>query len=144
LSHWYTLDLSFPDTLEWHVIAGLVTTFVEAPLQIQQNIQFPDVMLQQCQNQNIPVTGNAANHTESNRGLLDLTGEPSAPPPLPAGFTAKGYGAMAGCCIAAVMGMVTIVWYGLTDSPKEDYSAQSGRSSRSDPIFVGQPAGHSE
>lgn len=129
--------------LEWHVIAGLVATFVEAPLQIQQNIRFPDVMLQQCKNQNIPITGNAANHTQSTGGLLDLTGEPSAPPPLPAGFTAKGYGAMAGCCIAAVMGLVTIVWYGLTDSPKEDYPAQSGRSSGSDPIFVGQQGGNS-
>jgi len=74
-------------------------------------------MSQMCQRQNIPIAGNAAGHTEDNGGLLDLTGEPSAPDPLPAGFTAKGYGAMAGCCIAAVMGMATIIWYGMTDSP---------------------------
>jgi len=130
--------------LEWHVISGLVATFVEAPLQIQENIRFPEVMLQQCQKQNIPVTGNAANHTESNGGLLDLTGEPSAPPPLPAGFTAKGYGAMVGCCIAAVMGLVTIVWYGLTESSKEDYPVPSARSSNVDPILIDQQAGNSE
>lgn len=135
--------LSFPDMLEWHVIAGLVTTFVEAPLQIQQNIRFPDVMLQQCKLQNIPVIGNAANHTESTGGLLDLEGEPSAPPPLPAGFTAKGYGAMAGCCIAAVIGLVTIVWYGLTDSPTEDQPVQSRTSSHSVPILEGEAAGPS-
>ncbi len=126
------------------MISGLVATFVEAPLQIQENIRFPEVMLQQCQKQNIPVTGNAANHTESNGGLLDLTGEPSAPPPLPAGFTAKGYGAMVGCCIAAVMGLVTIVWYGLTESSKEDYPVPSARSSNVDPILIDQQAGNSE
>ena len=125
------------------MISGLVATFIEAPLQIQQNIRFPETMLQQCQKQNIPVTGNAANHTESNGGLLDLTGEPSAPSPLPAGFTAKGYGALAGCCIAAVMGLVTIVWYGLTESSKEDYPVSSGRSSNINPIFIDQ-GGNSE
>ena len=83
---------------------------------------FPSIMTEQCQKQNIPITGNAANHTDANGGYLDLSGEPSAPPPLPGGFTAKGYGAMAGCVIAAVMGMITIVWYGLTDPPMEDIS----------------------
>jgi iron transport multicopper oxidase len=81
-------------------------------------------MLQQCQSQKIPISGNAANHTESNGGLFDLSGEASAPPPLPGGFTAKGYGAMAGCCIAAVIGLITIVWYGLTDSPQDESSSQ--------------------
>ena len=97
----------------------MVSTFVEAPLQIQQRITFPEVMAQQCQAQNIPITGNAANHSDNSSGWLDLTGEPSAPPPLPAGFTAKGYGAMAGCCIAAITGLITIVWYGFTDIPEE-------------------------
>jgi iron transport multicopper oxidase len=91
---------------------------------MQQRISFPDIMLQQCQRQNIPVSGNAANHTESNGGLFDLSGEVSAPPPLPGGFTAKGYGAMAGCCIAAVIGLITIVWYGLTDSPEDESDSQ--------------------
>ena len=119
------------------MISGLVSTFIEAPLQIQQTIHFPDIMTQQCQRQNIPITGNAANHTEANGGLLDLTGEPSAPPPLPAGFTAKGYGAMAGCCMAAIMGLITIAWYGLTESPEEDHS-QSAGSSQEAPALVNQ------
>jgi iron transport multicopper oxidase len=114
------------------VISGLVATFVEGPLKMQQNIHFPDTMAQQCLRQHIPITGNAANHTESNGGLLDLTGEPSAPPPLPPGFTAKGYGAMAGCCVAAVMGLVTIVWYGLTDLP-EDVQLEGARPSHRTP-----------
>ena len=96
-------------------MAGLVATFVEAPQQLQQRVKFPEDMLKQCQMQNIPVTGNAANHTDSNGGWLDLSGEPHAPPPIPAGFTAKGYVAMTGCVIAAIVGLITIVWYGLTD-----------------------------
>jgi hypothetical protein len=84
-------------------------------------MQFPDVMLRQCQSQNIPVTGNAANHSDSDGGWLNLAGEPAPPSPLPSGFTAKGYGAMAGCVLAAVIGMGTIIWYGLTEVTK-DYS----------------------
>jgi len=86
---------------------------------MRERTQFPQIMSQQCQRQNIPVNGNAANHSDSNGGWLDLVGEPAAPPPLPSGFTAKGYGAMAGCVIAAVMGMATIIWYGLTEPPKD-------------------------
>jgi iron transport multicopper oxidase len=72
-------------------------------------------MYQQCQKQNIPISGNAANHSDVNGDWLDLTGEPRAPNPLPGGFTTKGYLGMAGCCVAAVMGMATIIWYGITD-----------------------------
>jgi len=111
----FHLERSSSDRLEWHVVSGLVTTFVEAPTQIQENLKFPDIMIQQCQKQNIPISGNAANHSYVNGGWLDLTGEPSAPDPLPGGFTAKGYVAMAGCCVAAVIGMATIIWYGVTD-----------------------------
>ena len=95
-------------------------------------------MAQQCQKQNIPISGNAANHTELNGGLLDLTGEPSAPAPLPAGFTAKGYGAMAGCCIAAVMGLITIIWYGLTDPPSDEFESHSASSPDDTPVLVDQ------
>lgn len=97
-------------------------------------------MTQQCQKQNIPVVGNAANHTTSNGGWLDLTGEPSAPPPPPGGFTAKGYGAMAGCCIAAVVGLITILWYGFTDIPTENLASQSVIATRV-PFLVGELAG---
>jgi iron transport multicopper oxidase len=120
---------------------------------MQERIKFPDVMAQQCQKLNVPIVGNAANHTEkSTGGLFDLTGERRAPDPLPAGFTAKGYGAMAGCCIAAVMGIITVLWYGLTESPDDDASqitppsnsdahdsgvmAEHGSEQMGDPILV--------
>ena len=115
-----------------------MSTFVEAPLQIQQRQKFPDVMYQQCQSQNIPVSGNAAGHTLNNGGLSDLSDEPAPPDPLPGGFTAKGYGAMAGCCIAAVMGLITIAWYGLTDSPEERPASDIGTDSDAEPVLIDQ------
>lgn len=51
--------------------------------------------------------GNAAGNTED---LYDLTGENKAPPPLPEGFTPRGIVALVFSCIAAVLGMVSIVW----------------------------------
>jgi hypothetical protein len=98
-------------------------------------MQFPDVMLQQCQSQKIPVTGNAANHSDPYGGWLNLSGEPAPPSPLPGGFTAKGYGAMAGCVIAAVIGMGTIIWYGLTE-PAKDYSLRG--EPVINPVFLSQ------
>jgi iron transport multicopper oxidase len=89
---------------------------------MQESIQFPDVMIRQCQKQNIPIIGNAANHSDLNGGWLDLAGQPAPPPPLPNGFTAKGYGAMAGCALAAVIGMATIIWYGITEPEKHQRS----------------------
>ena len=103
-------------------------------------MRFPDIMAQQCQRQNIPIKGNAANHTEANGGLLDLTGEPSAPAPLPAGFTAKGYGAMVGCCMAAVMGLITIIWYGLTDSPNDEAETHYASSPDDNTVIVDEQA----
>src|SRR5438477_9353564 len=58
---------------------GLTATFVEAPLFIQQSLQFPEEMTQQCLSQNIPIKGNATYHSKSTEGWLNLTGERSIP-----------------------------------------------------------------
>lgn len=52
-------------------------------------------------------TGNAAGNTED---LYDLTGENKATPPLPEGFTSRGIVALVSSCIAAVLGLISIVW----------------------------------
>jgi len=57
----------------------------------------------------MPYTGNAAGNTEN---YLDLKGENRAVAALPAGFTARGIVALVFSCIAAVLGMATIAWYG--------------------------------
>jgi iron transport multicopper oxidase len=56
----------------------------------------------------IPYTGNAAGNTVD---VLDLSGANVAPKPLPAGFTPRGIVAMTFSCVAALLGLATIVWY---------------------------------
>lgn len=58
----------------------------------------------------IPTAGNAAANTLS---LLDLTGQPSPPAPLPSGFTAGGIVALVFSCVAAFLGIAAVTWYGL-------------------------------
>lgn len=58
----------------------------------------------------IPTAGNAAANIVS---LLDLTGQPSPPAPLPSGFTPRGIVALVFSCIAAFLGIAAVTWYGL-------------------------------
>lgn len=68
--------------IEWHVVSGLMATFIEAPLELQKTIELPSNHLDACKAGNVPVAGNAAGNTKN---LLDLRGEPRPPKPLPAG-----------------------------------------------------------
>ena len=63
-----------------------------------------------CQAQAIPTAGNAAGNTVD---LFDVTGEDAPPPPLPAGFKAKGIVALVFSSVSAFAGMAVITWYGL-------------------------------
>ena len=58
----------------------------------------------------VPTAGNAAANTVA---LLDLTGQPTPPGPLPAGFTPRGIVALAFSCIAAFLGLAAVTWYGI-------------------------------
>jgi iron transport multicopper oxidase len=80
---------------------------IEAPFDVQKMITIPDDHLQVCKDVNSPVAGNAAGNTED---LFDLSGENTAPGPLPAGFTARGVVALVFSCLSAFLGMAVIVW----------------------------------
>lgn len=58
----------------------------------------------------VPTVGNAAANTQN---YLDLTGQDLAPAPLPAGFTPRGIVALVFSCVAGLMGVSVIAWYGL-------------------------------
>ena len=58
----------------------------------------------------MPTAGNAAANTQN---LLDLKGANVSPPPLPAGFQAKGIVAMTFSIIAGLIGVGVIAWYGI-------------------------------
>ncbi|KAF5024233.1 hypothetical protein F66182_3690 [Fusarium sp. NRRL 66182] len=68
--------------IEWHVVSGLVATFVEDPLTLQETIEIPQDHLDACTAANMPTEGNAAANTKD---LLDLTGENRPPKHLPSG-----------------------------------------------------------
>ncbi len=57
-------------------------TFVEAPVELQQNLSIPRDHLKVCNDQGIPSRGNAAGNEQN---LLDLTGAFTSPEPLPEG-----------------------------------------------------------
>lgn len=100
---------------QWHIDTGLVATMIEAPLDIQAQFpmgldSLPANHLQACKTQNQPYAGNAAGNTLD---LMDLSGENLPPPPLPAGFTAKGIVALVFSCVSAFLGMAVIGWYGV-------------------------------
>jgi iron transport multicopper oxidase len=68
--------------IEWHVVSGLVATFVEAPLELQKTLEIPQDHYDICATAGVPVTGNAAGNTVN---LLNLDGQNTPPGPLPAG-----------------------------------------------------------
>ncbi|KXJ86606.1 ferroxidase [Microdochium bolleyi] len=100
--------------IEWHVISGLVATFIEAPLELQKTITIPPDHLAACAADKIPVAGNAAGNTVD---LFDLSGQPTPPAPLPEGFTTRGIVALVFSCICGILGVIVVIWYGLADDP---------------------------
>jgi len=43
--------------IDWHLVAGMVAQFVEAPFEIQKRIQVPSIVSDQCTAQGIPISG---------------------------------------------------------------------------------------
>ncbi|RJE18950.1 Iron transport multicopper oxidase [Aspergillus sclerotialis] len=89
---------------------GLAAAMIEAPLDLQKNLIVPDNHYEVCKAGGTPISGNAAGNTQD---YYDLAGANVSPPPLPAGFTPRGIVALVFSCIAAVLGLASIVWYGL-------------------------------
>ena len=81
---------------------------VEAPLDIQaSNLTIPADHLAACAAGNVPIAGNAAGNTVD---LMDLTGENTGPPPIPAGFEPRGIVALVFSVISAFLGIAVIAW----------------------------------
>lgn len=80
---------------------------IEAPQELQKSLTIPENHYAACRDSNTPAAGNAAGNTLD---VLDLTGENKSPPPLPAGFTARGIVALVFSCVSAFVGMGFIAW----------------------------------
>lgn len=100
--------------IEWHLEQGLALVLIEAPTEMQNdpNQAFTDDFKRTCTKNGIPLEGNAA---ANSKDYLDLSGENVQHGPLPAGFTARGIVALVFSCVAAVLGLIAITVYGLSD-----------------------------
>ncbi|KAG0370212.1 Cupredoxin [Gamsiella multidivaricata] len=96
--------------IEWHLQAGLATTFIEAPEIMSSILKIDPSHFEQCKALGIPYSGNAA----GNEGL-DLTGANVGPGLLPGTFTGKGVVALVFTIIAALLGLGTVIWYARED-----------------------------
>ncbi|KAK3387606.1 Cupredoxin [Podospora didyma] len=95
--------------IEWHVQSGLMATFVEAPLELQQTLAVPKDHYDACDAGKVPTQGNAAGNTVN---LFDLSGQNVPPGPLPEGFTTRGKVAMAFSVLTGLIGVAVVAWYG--------------------------------
>ncbi|QGA20243.1 hypothetical protein EYB26_007945 [Talaromyces marneffei] len=98
--------------IDWHLAQGLGMLFIEAPAQIQQEITIPPDHLAACSAAGIQTEGNAAGNTKD---YTDLTGQNMQPGWIPGGFTTRGIVSMVFTVLSAVLGMASIVLYGLSD-----------------------------
>ncbi|KAL7413963.1 Cupredoxin [Mrakia frigida] len=96
--------------IDWHLSSGLAAVFVTGVPIAQEEFKIPQFMIDQCAAQNIPTTGNAVGDGK-HASATELTGQPLGPWPIVAGWDSKAIGAMAGCCLAALVGMLSVVWY---------------------------------
>ncbi|KAG0241356.1 multicopper oxidase-domain-containing protein [Mortierella sp. GBAus27b] len=96
--------------IEWHLQAGLATTFIEAPEVMPSVVKVNPTHYDHCKALGIPFSGNAA----GNEGL-DLNGANVGPNPLPGTFTGKGIVALVFTIIAALLGLGTVIWYARDD-----------------------------
>ena len=69
--------------IEWHVVSGLLATFVEAPLELQKQLTLPADHLAACAADGMLTEGNAAGNRVD---FLNLTGQNVQTRPLPAGL----------------------------------------------------------
>ncbi|KAI5964077.1 uncharacterized protein KGF55_002019 [Candida pseudojiufengensis] len=100
--------------VDWHLEQGLALVLIESPNEIQ-NTEISKNHKQICENNSVPYIGNAA----ANLNFFDLNGQNLQEPPLPDGFTLKGYIAMILCTIVALYGLWSIYNYGIEDVSKD-------------------------
>ncbi|ODQ81781.1 hypothetical protein BABINDRAFT_160018 [Babjeviella inositovora NRRL Y-12698] len=98
--------------IEWHLAQGLALALIEDPAGIQEKETLGENWLANCEAAGVKTIGNAAGNSEN---FLDLTGENVQQKPLPAGFTARGIVALVFSCIAGLLGVVAIAFYGMAD-----------------------------
>ncbi|PWN97912.1 multi copper oxidase [Tilletiopsis washingtonensis] len=102
--------------IDWHLSSGLAAIFIEAPMLAQQQLTLPGDLQSQCAALGISPTGNAAGFN-STTNFAGLRKEPTF---LETGWTPRAVGALVGCIITALIGLATVVAYGLMGSAEDE------------------------
>jgi iron transport multicopper oxidase len=109
--------------IDWHLSQGLASVFIEAPQQMQERLTIPADHIAACKAAGVAYEGNAAANTKD---YTDLSGQNKQASWIPyGGFTTKGIVAMVFSIISAIIGMIAITVYGLSDM-KEEFKDKSG------------------
>ncbi|KAF7556174.1 hypothetical protein G7Z17_g1586 [Cylindrodendrum hubeiense] len=119
--------------IDWHLSSGLAMLMIEAPEKIQERVSIPDDHYEVCKAASVPYKGNAAANTED---FFDLCGQNEQPAWIPAGFTKRGIIALVFSVISAVIGIVSIVIYGLADIKNKNLTDFAAPSSDQDEVVV--------
>lgn len=98
--------------IDWHLSSGLAMLLIEAPKQIQERTKIPQEHYDVCRAAGVPFEGNAAANTEN---FLDLSGQNAQPDSIPDGFTARGIVALTFSVLSAIIGILSIIIYGMAD-----------------------------
>ena len=126
--------------IEWHVASGLIATFIEAPLELQNTLSIPDAHHDLCFRNHPPITvsGNAAGNRVD---YFNLKGEPAPPAALPEGFTTKGVVAIVTSALNALIMVAAIAWYGLYQvGGKESGASGANDSNDASGVDDGRPS----
>ncbi|KAK1762020.1 iron transport multicopper oxidase FET3 [Phialemonium atrogriseum] len=107
--------------IDWHMSSGLAMIMVEAPELMPERMSIPEDHYDACRKAGVAYEGNAAGNAED---FLDLSRQNVQPGFIPGGFTARGIVALVFSVVSAVLGIVSIVVYGLADiNPKHKHHA---------------------
>jgi iron transport multicopper oxidase len=94
------------------MMQGLAMEFVEDPLTFQDQFSISQNQIDVCETAGLSWEGNAAGNTED---YLDLKGQNKPPSFIPGAFTTCGIMALVFSCICAVVGIISISIYGISD-----------------------------
>lgn len=102
--------------------SGLAAIILVAPTVSQKTMPVPQFMKDQCAKLQKPFSGNAGGL--SGKSIYDLSSAPHGPYPQNPGFHAKGIISIAGCIVASLIGVFTIIWYGMGEQFEEEEVAR--------------------
>ncbi|UZJ54147.1 hypothetical protein CBS101457_003467 [Exobasidium rhododendri] len=120
--------------IDWHLSSGLAAVFIEAPDQMNL-LKTPSVLAEQCQMMGMPSTGNAGGlQSTTNFGTLS-----AGPMHLISGWTSTAIGTFVACIISALIGLISISWYGFASGgdPEDEDVEEEEEEVKSSPTAAG-------